>query len=158
MIRVQAEAFDQAEAFAIQRGRADAGGLACFVGYVRDLTAGANVTTLELQHYPGFTEAAIQVIVDQARARFDMLDLLVIHRFGVLQPTDPIVLVSVISAHRDSAFDAARFIMDALKTGAPFWKKEHGPDGARWIEPRAEDYAARTRWTQSAPKTEDQDA
>jgi molybdopterin synthase catalytic subunit len=157
MIRVQTETFDPAEAFSIQKGRADAGGLACFVGYVREFTSGGG-QTLELQHYPGFTENAIQDIVGQARARFDILDQLVIHRFGVLEPMEPIVLVSVISKHRDAAFDAARFIMDALKTGAPFWKKEHSPDGVRWIEPRPEDYAARTRWTQSAQKTEDEKA
>lgn len=158
MIRVQAEPFDPAEAFSIQQGRTDSGALACFVGYVRDINAGAGVKTLELQHYPGFTESAIQDIVDQARARFAVLDLLVIHRYGVLQPEEPIVLVSVISMHRDAAFDAAQFIMDTLKTSAPFWKKERGPDGERWIEPRSEDYAARTRWSDAVRKPEGQKA
>ncbi|MET0546121.1 MAG: molybdenum cofactor biosynthesis protein MoaE [Caulobacterales bacterium] len=146
MIRVQAEPFDLAEAFTLQAGRTDVGGLACFIGSVRDLTAGANVTALELQHYPGFTEQTIQRIHDEAAARFDILDQLIVHRYGKMFPGDPIVLVSTISTHREAAFDGARFVMDALKTGAPFWKKEVGPDGERWIEPRSEDYAASARW------------
>ncbi len=147
MIRVQSEPFDESEGFALRRGRTDVGGLACFIGYVRDFTQSANVTALELQHYPGFTEAEIAKIVAQAQSRFHILDCLVIHRHGRLVPGDPIVLVSVIAAHRDAAFDAARFIMDYLKTDAPFWKKEIGPDGERWIEPRADDRAARAGWT-----------
>jgi molybdopterin synthase catalytic subunit len=149
MIRVQAETFDPAEAFKLQDGRADVGALAVFVGYVRDVTAGLGVETLELQHYPGFTESVIEGIVAETQKRFSVLDLLVVHRHGKLSPTEPIVLVAVLSEHRDAAFEAARYLMDALKTDAPFWKLEQGETGTRWIEPRADDYAARTRWTKT---------
>lgn len=148
MIRVQSEPFDESEAFALRRGRNDVGGLACFVGYVRDFTQDADVTALELQHYPGFTETEIAKIVAQAQSRFHILDCLVVHRYGRLVPGDPIVLVSAIAAHREAAFDAARFIMDYLKTDAPFWKKEIGPAGERWIEPRSDDRAARATWAE----------
>lgn len=148
MIRIQAEPFDESEAFALRRGRMDVGGLVSFTGYVRDFTQSADVIALELQHYPGFTETEIARIVEQARTRFQILDCLVIHRFGRMVPGDPIVLVSVIAAHRDAAFEAARFIMDYLKTDAPFWKKEIGASGERWIEPRSDDRAARAAWTQ----------
>jgi len=153
MIRVQAEPFDESEAFALRHGRADVGGLVSFTGYVRDFTQSANVIALELQHYPGFTENEIARIVEQARTRFDILDSLVIHRYGRMAPGDPIVLVSVIAAHRDAAFEAARFIMDYLKTDAPFWKKEIGATGERWIEPRSGDRAARAAWAEQE-KTE----
>lgn len=148
MIRIQAEPFDESEAFTIRRGRVDVGGLVSFTGYVRDFTQSADVTALELQHYPGFTETEIARIVQQARMRFRILDCLVIHRYGRLLPGDPIVLVSVIAAHRDAAFEAARFIMDYLKTDAPFWKKEIGAAGERWIEPRTDDHAARALWAE----------
>ena len=148
MIRIQSEPFDENEAFALRRGRADVGGLVSFTGYVRDFTQSADVTALELQHYPGFTENEIAKIAEQARARFQILDCLVIHRYGRLLPGDPIVLVAVIAAHRDAAFEAARFIMDYLKTDAPFWKKEIGASGERWIEPRSDDRAARAGWAE----------
>jgi molybdopterin synthase catalytic subunit len=148
MIRIQAAPFDESEAFALRRGRADVGGLVSFTGYVRDFTQSADVKALELQHYPGFTETEIAKIVEQARARFDILDCLVIHRHGRMVPGDPIVLVSVIAVHRDAAFEAARFLMDYLKTDAPFWKKEIGKSGERWIEPRRDDRDARARWDQ----------
>lgn len=154
MIRIQREPFSESEAFALREGRTDVGGLACFVGYVRDLSDGAGVTALELQHYPGFTETEIARIVEEARRRFDILDCLVIHRCGRLEPSDPIVLVAAISAHREAAFEAARFIMDYLKTDAPFWKKETGPAGERWIEPRGSDRAARAGWMQQESKDE----
>ena len=147
MIRIQAEPFDESEALTLRRGRNDVGGLVSFTGYVRDFTQSADVIALELQHYPGFTETEITRIVELARARFQILDCLVIHRYGRLAPGDPIVLVSVIAAHRDAAFEAARFIMDYLKTDAPFWKKEIGASGERWIEPRSDDRAARAAWT-----------
>jgi len=146
MIRVQTEPFDESEAFTLRAGRADVGGLVSFTGYVRDFTQSADVTTLELKHYPGFTETEIAKIVEQSRTRFDILDCLVIHRYGCMAPGDPIVLVAVIAAHRDAAFEAARFIMDYLKTDAPFWKKEIGASGERWIEPRTDDRLARAGW------------
>ena len=148
MIRIQPEPFDESEAFALRHGRTDVGGLVSFTGYVRDFTQSADVVALELQHYPGFTETEIARIVEQAHARFHIIDCLVIHRHGRMLPGDPIVLVSVIAAHRDAAFEAARFIMDYLKTDAPFWKKEIGASGERWIEPRADDHAARAGWEQ----------
>lgn len=148
MIRIQFEPFDENEAFTLRRGRADVGGLVSFSGYVRDFTQNTDVVALELQHYPGFTENEIARIVDQASERFDILDSLVIHRYGRMVPGDPIVLVAVIAVHRDAAFEAARFIMDYLKTDAPFWKKEFGASGERWIEPRSDDRAARAGWDQ----------
>jgi molybdopterin synthase catalytic subunit len=148
MIRIQVEPFDESEAFTLRRGRADVGGLVSFTGYVRDFTQSADVTSLELQHYPGFTETEISKIVEKARGRFEILDCLVIHRYGRMLPGDPIVLVSVIAVHRDAAFEAARLIMDYLKTDAPFWKKEIGASGERWIEPRADDHAARAEWAE----------
>lgn len=148
MIRIQSEPFDENEAFILRRGRADVGGLVSFTGYVRDFTQNTDVVALELQHYPGFTENEIAWIVDQASERFDILDSLVIHRYGRMVPGDPIVLVSVIAVHRDAAFEAARFIMDYLKTDAPFWKKEFGASGERWIEPCSDDRAARAGWDQ----------
>jgi molybdopterin synthase catalytic subunit len=121
---------------------AGAGALASFVGLVR----GDGVSALELEHYPGFTEAEIARIEALARARFDVLDILVIHRFGTLAPGEPIVLAAALSRHRAAAFDCVRFLMDYLKTDAPFWKREITADGARWIEPRDDDRAARKDW------------
>ena len=117
-----------------------------FVGTVRDVNDGAGVASMTLEHYPGMTEKALQAIVDEAKRRFDVYGLRVIHRVGELRPTDQIVLVAVTSAHRGEAFDACRFVMDYLKTRAPFWKKEHTAQGARWVEARASDDEAAQRW------------
>jgi molybdopterin synthase catalytic subunit len=146
-VRVQTDDFDVSRELAALRG-ADArvGAVAAFVGTVRDVSEAAAVATLTLEHYPGMTEKALAAIVEEARARWDILDALVIHRVGELQPTDQIVLVAVTSAHRGEAFAACEFVMDYLKTRAPFWKKELTPTGARWVDSRASDDAAAARW------------
>jgi molybdopterin synthase catalytic subunit len=147
MIRVQTAPFDpHAEAAAFQKGRADAGALATFVGSVRDSAHGGEVNALELEAYPGFTEKQIALIEADARARFDVIDTLVIHRYGRMAPGDVIVLVAALSKHRREALRAVDYLMDRLKTEAPFWKKEVRPDGAEWIEPRGDDREARARW------------
>ena len=146
-IVVQTEAFDLgAEVDAMRAGRTDIGAVASFVGLARDLTAGSGVTAMTLEHYPGMTEKALQDVVDAACARWTLLDVTVIHRVGRLLPGDPIVLVAVAGAHRGEAFAACEFIMDFLKTQAPFWKKEETPAGERWVEARASDDAAAARW------------
>jgi len=113
---------------------------------VRDMNDGANVAALELEHYPGMTERALHDIVEQARGRWPLYGVLVIHRIGPMQPLDQIVLVACTAAHRGEAFAACEFIMDYLKTDAPFWKKEQTPDGARWVDARVTDDAARAKW------------
>jgi molybdopterin synthase catalytic subunit len=145
-VRVQTAPFTLSEADALAEGRTDVGALAVFVGRMRDLNEGASVAAMELDHYPGMTEAALDAIAAEAARRFAILDCLIIHRVGLLAPGDPIVLVGAISAHRDAAFDAARFIMDYLKTDAPFWKKETTPAGDRWVDARAHDEAAKAHW------------
>jgi molybdopterin synthase catalytic subunit len=113
---------------------------------VRDINEAAAVKTLTLEHYPGMTEKALAAIVDEAKSRWDVYDALVVHRIGELKPTDQIVLVAVTSAHRGDAFAACEFIMDYLKTRAPFWKKEHTPAGERWVEARTSDDEKAARW------------
>jgi len=146
-VRVQTEDFDVGvEITRLRAGRPGVGAVAAFVGTVRDLTDGEGVTTMTLEHYPGMTERALEAIVDRARARWDLDDLVVVHRVGELRPLDQIVLVAVTSAHRGDAFAACAFVMDWLKTQAPFWKKEAGPRGARWVDARESDDAAAARW------------
>jgi molybdopterin synthase catalytic subunit len=146
-VRVQEEDFDAGVEMArLRAADAGVGAVATFVGVVRDLNDDASVSSLTLEHYPGMTEKALEAIVAEARERFDIRDALVVHRVGTLKPTDQIVLVIVTSAHRGDAFDACRFLMDYLKTRAPFWKKEQTPDGARWVEARASDDDAAARW------------
>lgn len=146
-IRVQAGDFDVgAELAALRAGDARVGAVACFVGTVRDVNDGAGVAELTLEHYPGMTERALEDICAQARSRWDVYDTLVVHRIGPLRPLDQIVLVAVTSAHRGEAFAACEFIMDYLKTQAPFWKKESTPQGERWVEARASDDEAAQRW------------
>ncbi len=146
-VRVQAADFDvAAEIAALRAGDARVGAVATFVGTVRDVSEGTGVATLTLEHYPGMTEKSLQAIVDEAKRRFDVYGVRVVHRVGELVPADQIVLVAVTSAHRGDAFDACRFVMDYLKTQAPFWKKEATPQGARWVEARASDDAAAQRW------------
>ena len=146
-IRVQVEDFDVAREIATLRARdARVGAVASFIGTVRDVNEAAPIVAMTLEHYPGMTEKALEAIVAEARQRFDIYDALVIHRVGLLRPTDQIVLVVVTSAHRGEAFDACRFLMDYLKTRAPFWKKEETPAGARWVEARASDDEAADRW------------
>ena len=147
MIRVQREDFDIGrELDRLAAGDRTIGGVASFVGLVRDLGGPDRVCALTLEHYPGMTEAALADILDEARRRFEIRDALVIHRVGALAPGDAIVLVVVASAHRGAAFDACEFVMDYLKTRAPFWKKERLPDGERWVEARASDDEAARRW------------
>ena len=146
-IRVQAEDFDVAREIAAMRaGDARVGAVASFIGTVRDGNDAATVSTLTLEHYPGMTEKALEEICRQAHERWDLIDSRVIHRVGTLRPGEAIVLVAVSSAHRGEAFAACEFIMDYLKTRAPFWKKEDTPEGARWVEARATDDRAAGRW------------
>ena len=146
-IRVQEADFDAGrELEALTRGRTDVGAVASFIGVVRDANDGSDVASLTLEHYPGMTEKALEEICAQALARWDILETLVIHRIGALVPGDRIVLVGVSSAHRGEAFEACEFIMDYLKTRAPFWKKEATPQGERWVEARESDDAAAQRW------------
>jgi molybdopterin synthase catalytic subunit len=145
-IRVTKTAFDpEAELAGLSAGRRDAGALASFVGYCRDATGDRAVDKLHIEHYPGFTERDIERLVKEVAGRFQLKDLLVIHRVGDIAPGEAIVLVAALSGHRAQAFDAVRLMMDYLKTDAPLWKKETGPDGARWIEPHSEDHARRAR-------------
>ncbi len=153
-VRIQNSPFDaQAEVDALREGDLEVGAVVTFVGTVRDVNDGDAVATLELEHYPGMTEKALEAIVDEARARFDVRGVLVIHRVGVLAPAEPIVLVAVTSAHRGEAFEACRFVMDYLKTRAPFWKKERTPAGDRWVEARDSDEDAAARWSADAGKS-----
>ncbi len=146
-VRVQQAPFDaQAEADALRAGDLEVGAVVTFVGTVRDVNDGSAVGELTLEHYPGMTEKALEAIVDEARSRFDVRRILVIHRVGTLAPGDPIVLVAVTGAHRGAAFDACRFVMDYLKTRAPFWKKERTREGDRWVDARASDDEAAERW------------
>ena len=146
-VRVQTGDFDVArEIAALRAGDARVGAVAAFVGLVRDINDAAAVSTLTLEHYPGMTEKALARIVDEAKARWNVYDALVIHRVGELKPTDQIVLVVVTGAHRGEAFAACEFIMDYLKTRAPFWKKEQTPAGERWVEARTSDDDAAARW------------
>ena len=147
-VRVQEQDFDVGrELEALCAGRHDIGGLASFVGLVRDANDGQAVRAMTLEHYPGMTEKSLEEICAQAHSRWDLVDTLVIHRVGPLMPGDRIVLVGVASAHRGEAFAACEFIMDFLKTRAPFWKKEDTPQGGRWVDARATDDQATERWT-----------
>lgn len=145
MIRLSDQPFDPGALLSdFCRGRAEVGAVASFTGIAR-AEAGAT-TILELEAYPGFTEAAIGKIADQARERFGLMDLLILHRVGKIAPGEPIVFVAAAAAHRREAFEGCDYLMDFLKSRAPFWKKEHGPAGERWIEPRPEDHADIARW------------
>ena len=147
-VRVQEQDFDvSAELALMRKGNPKIGAIASFVGVVRDINEGDSVATMTLEHYPGMTEKAITEIIDQARGRWEVLDTLVIHRVGTLKPTEQIVLVIVASTHRGDAFAACEFIMDFLKTQAPFWKKEITPNGARWVDARVTDSRAAERWS-----------
>ena len=146
-VRIQTADFDMsAELAALRAQDARVGAVVSFLGTVRDLNDGASVAEMELEHYPGMTEQAIEAMIETAFARFDIFGARVIHRIGLLQPLDQIVLVAVTSAHRGESFAACEFLMDYLKTQAPFWKKETTPDGARWVDARVSDDAALARW------------
>ncbi|MFM9885263.1 MAG: molybdopterin synthase catalytic subunit MoaE [Burkholderiales bacterium] len=146
-VRIQHEDFDVgAEIARLRAGRNEVGAVATFIGVCRDRNDGAQVATMTLEHYPGMTEKAIAAIINEAITRWKINDVTVIHRVGELRPTDQIVLVVVIGGHRGDAFAACEFIMDYLKTQAPFWKKEQTPDGARWVDARSTDDDAAARW------------
>ena len=147
LIRVQESDFDvSTEIAALRKGDPRVGAVVTFLGTVRDLNDGSQVKEMTLEHYPSMTEKALEEIVAQAKSRWDIYQALVIHRVGPLLPEDQIVLVAVTSAHRGEAFAACEFIMDYLKTAAPFWKKEETPDGGRWVDARVTDEAAMARW------------
>ncbi|MDP1900463.1 MAG: molybdenum cofactor biosynthesis protein MoaE [Rubrivivax sp.] len=151
-VSIQSADFDLgAEVAALRAGDAGVGAVASFVGTVRDRSDGAGISQMELEHYPGMTERAIEAMIDEALRRFDIRAARVVHRVGVLQPLDQIVLVAVSSAHRGQAFQACEFLMDYLKTQAPFWKKETTPEGARWVDARVADDAALARWGIQTP-------
>ncbi len=149
IVRVQQGDFDVgAELAALRAGKPSVGAVVSFLGTVRDLNEGTGVATLTLEHYPGMAEAALLDICAEAAQRWPLIETLVIHRVGLLLPLDQIVLVMVCAAHRGDAFDACAFIMDFLKTRAPFWKKEQTPEGTRWVEARADDEHAAQRWSE----------
>jgi molybdopterin synthase catalytic subunit len=146
-VSVQREDFDVArELERLRRGDARIGAIASFVGLVRDVNEASEVRAMTLEHYPGMTEKALAQIVEEARSRWDIVDALIIHRVGELKPGDQIVLAAVAGAHRGEAFAACEFIMDYLKTRAPFWKKEQTPEGECWVEARASDEEKASRW------------
>jgi len=151
-VRIQTEDFDLTQEIAqLRLSDVRVGAVCSFVGTVRDTRAltgqpADEVQTMTLEHYPGMTEKSIEAMIDQAHERFDIYQARVVHRIGVLAPLDQIVLVAVTSAHRGESFKACEFLMDYLKTHAPFWKKEQGPQGARWVDARVSDDAALARW------------
>lgn len=146
-VRVQAGNFDLgAEVARLRAGDARVGAVVSFVGTVRDMNDGAQVSSMELEHYPGMTERALEDIVEQARARWPLAGAIVIHRIGPLAVRDQIVLVAVAASHRGEAFAACEFIIDYLKTDAPFWKKEDTPEGSRWVDARVSDDSAKAKW------------
>jgi molybdopterin synthase catalytic subunit len=146
-VRVQSADFSlNDEVERLRLADAGVGAVVSFVGCVRDMGSGRSVSAMELEHYPGMTERSIEAMVDAAHARFDIRGAVVVHRVGRLLPTDQIVLVAVASAHRGQAFSACEFLMDYLKTEAPFWKKEETPEGSVWVDARSSDDAALSRW------------
>ncbi|MBB2495650.1 molybdopterin synthase catalytic subunit MoaE [Aquipseudomonas ullengensis] len=149
-VRVQVEAFDPGvELNALHAANLGIGAVATFVGYVRDCNDGQAVRGMFLEHYPGMTEKALQQIAAEAQQRWPLLRVEILHRVGRLEPGEPIVFVGTASSHRQAAFDACNFIMDYLKTRAPFWKKEDTAEGARWVEGRCSDSQAAARWSKS---------
>ena len=146
-VRIQTQDFNLAEEIAELRAQDKRIGAVCsFIGTVRDRNDGSVVASMELEHYPGMTETSIETMIDEAFKRFDIFGARVIHRVGLLQPLDQVVMVAVTSAHRGESFDACEFLMDYLKTQAPFWKKEDTPEGARWVDARVSDDQALARW------------
>jgi len=139
--------FNLAEEIAVLRaGDQRVGAVCSFIGTVRDRNDGLNVSSMELEHYPGMTESSIEAMIDEALGRFDIFGVRVVHRVGILSPLDQVVMVAVTASHRGESFKACEFLMDYLKTQAPFWKKEQTPDGARWVDARVSDDAALARW------------
>ncbi|HQS32970.1 MAG: molybdenum cofactor biosynthesis protein MoaE [Polaromonas sp. 39-63-203] len=146
-VSIQTQDFDLAREIAALRADDKRVGAVCsFIGTVRDRNDGLSVSSMELEHYPGMTEKSIEAMIDAAMARFDVFGVRVVHRVGLLQPLDQVVMVAVTSAHRGTSFQACEFLMDYLKTQAPFWKKEQTPEGARWVDARVSDDAALAKW------------
>ena len=146
-VSIQSADFDLSDEVAALRANDKRIGAICtFTGTVRDRNDGLSVSSMELEHYPGMTEKAIEAMIDEAIKRFDIFGARVVHRIGLLQPLDQVVLVAVTSAHRGESFKACEFLMDYLKTQAPFWKKEQTPEGARWVDARVTDDAALAKW------------
>ncbi len=146
-VSIQAQDFNLADEIATLRGADKRVGAVCsFIGTVRDRNDGLNVSSMELEHYPGMTEKAIEAMIDEAAERFDIFAARVVHRIGLLSPLDQVVMVAVTSAHRGESFRACEFLMDYLKTQAPFWKKEQTPEGARWVDARVTDDVALAKW------------
>ena len=146
-VNIQTEDFNlSTEVDALRRDDKRVGAICTFTGTVRDRNDGLNVSSMELEHYPGMTEKAIEAMIDEAAKRFDIFGARVVHRIGLLQPLDQVVLVAVTSAHRGESFKACEFLMDYLKTQAPFWKKEQTPEGARWVDARVTDDTALAKW------------
>jgi len=146
-VTIQTADFDLgSEVATLRAGDAAVGAVSAFVGTVRDRNDGQGVSSMELEHYPGMTEKAIESMIDEAVRRFAIRGARVVHRVGLLRPLDQIVMVAVTAAHRGEAFQACEFLMDYLKTQAPFWKKEQTPEGARWVDARSSDDAAMARW------------
>ncbi len=146
-VSIQAQDFNLADEIATLRGADKRVGAVCsFIGAVRDRNDGLNVSSMELEHYPGMTEKAIEAMIDEAAERFDIFAARVVHRIGLLSPLDQVVMVAVTSAHRGESFRACEFLMDYLKTQAPFWKKEQTPEGARWVDARVTDDVALAKW------------
>ncbi|MEM6492056.1 MAG: molybdenum cofactor biosynthesis protein MoaE [Pseudomonadota bacterium] len=151
-VRVQREDFDVgAEIAAVRAGDLSVGGVASFIGTVREMAGGEAISAMTLEHYPGMTEKMLGAIEAEAQGRWPLAGSLIIHRYGRLEPGDQIVLVVTASAHRDAAFESCRFLMDWLKTKAPFWKREDTPDGGRWVEAQESDDVAAARWGANAP-------
>lgn len=150
-VKVQSEDFDVgAELAAMTGGKTGIGGVTLFVGLVRDMAGGESVSAMTLEHYPGMTERQLEAIEAEARERWPLDDALIIHRYGRLEPGDRIVLVATASAHREAAFESCHFLIDWLKTKAPFWKIEATPEGERWVEAKESDDTAAARWTKPA--------
>ena len=146
-VAIQTQDFDLAREITALRAHDKRVGAVCsFVGTVRDRNDGSSVSSMELEHYPGMTEKSIEAMIDEAVARFDIFGVRVVHRVGLLRPLDQVVMVAVTSAHRGTSFQACEFLMDYLKTQAPFWKKEQTPEGARWVDARVSDDAALAKW------------
>lgn len=159
MIRVQREDFDVGQALErLSAGNRAVGGVCCFVGLVRDMAGTKPIAAMTLEHYPDMTEKALRKIEAEARARWPLEDTLIIHRFGRLEPGDRIVLVATASAHRETAIESCHFLIDWLKTQAPFWKLEETPDGGEWVDARASDDKAAERWIRKEPRPGKSDA